>query len=42
MSETSKSDALSLDASAPVRQGASELREILAQIRPVLYPQEPA
>jgi hypothetical protein len=35
-------DALSLDASAQVRQGAAELREILAQIRPVLYPQKPA
>jgi hypothetical protein len=35
-------DALSLDASALVRQGAAELREMLAQIHPVLYPQEPA
>lgn len=35
-------DALSLDASAQVRQGAAELREMLAQIQPVLYPQEPA
>lgn len=34
-------DALSLDASAQVRQGAAELREILTQIRPVLYPQKP-
>lgn len=35
-------NALSLDASTQVRQGAVELREILAQIQPVLYPQEPA
>ena len=35
-------DALSLDASAHVRQGAAELRDMLAQIRPVLYPQDPA
>jgi hypothetical protein len=32
-------DALSLDASAQVRQGAAELREILGQISPVLCPE---
>jgi hypothetical protein len=35
-------DALSFEVSAQVRQGAAELREMLAQIRPVLYPQKPA
>jgi hypothetical protein len=35
-------DALLFDVSAQVRQGASELREMLAQIRPVLYPQQRA
>ena len=35
-------DALSLDTSAQVRQGAAQLREMLAEIHPVLYPQEPA
>jgi hypothetical protein len=35
-------DALSLDASAQVRQGAADLRDMLAQIRPVLYPHKPA
>jgi hypothetical protein len=35
-------DALSLDGSADVRQGAAELREMLAGIDPVLYPQQPA
>jgi hypothetical protein len=34
-------EALSLDASAQVRQGAAALREMLAEIQPVLYPQEP-
>ena len=35
-------DALSQDAGDAVRQGAGELREMLAQIHPVLYPQDPA
>ncbi|GAA1696960.1 hypothetical protein GCM10009745_48900 [Kribbella yunnanensis] len=34
--------ALALDASAPVRQGAAELRGVLAAIEPLLYPQDPA
>ena len=34
-------DVLLLDASAQVRQGASELRKMLAQVRPMVYPQEP-
>ena len=35
-------DALSLDASAQVRQGVVDLREMLAQISPVLHPQKAA
>jgi hypothetical protein len=35
-------DALSLDASTQVREGAVELREMLAQIDPLLHPQNPA
>ena len=35
-------DALSLDANAQVRKGAVQLREMLAQIDPLLYPQNPA
>ena len=35
-------DALSVNPSAQVCEGAAELREMLAQIDPVLYPQEPA
>ncbi|MGC4937419.1 hypothetical protein [Kribbella sp. DT2] len=33
---------LSLDDNAHIRQGAAELRVTLAEIDPVLYPQEPA
>ncbi|MFI5893772.1 hypothetical protein ACIA5D_27090 [Actinoplanes sp. NPDC051513] len=35
-------DALALDASTRVREGAIELREMLAQIDPLLYPQKRA
>ncbi|WP_433163123.1 hypothetical protein [Kribbella sp. CA-247076] len=35
-------DELSLDASAQVRQGSAELRDMLTEIRPLLHPQEPA
>ncbi|TDU91337.1 hypothetical protein EV138_4942 [Kribbella voronezhensis] len=35
-------EALSLDGSAGVRQGAVVLREMLAQVGPLLFPQEPA
>ena len=35
-------DALSLDASTEVRDGAVELRGMLAGIDPLLYPQNPA
>jgi hypothetical protein len=35
-------EALSRDPSPRVRQGTAELREMLAEIQPVLFPQEPA
>jgi hypothetical protein len=35
-------EALLLDSSAEVRRGAVVLREMLAQVRPLLFPQEPA
>jgi hypothetical protein len=33
---------LSLDGNAQIRQGAADLRAMLARIEPVLFPQEPA
>lgn len=35
-------EALSSDASAAIRQGAADLRKMLAEIDPVLYPHEPS
>ncbi|WP_198676139.1 hypothetical protein [Kribbella monticola] len=35
-------EALVLDASAEVRRGAVVLRQMLAEVRPLLFPQEPA